>query len=157
GSKLDEEVHLGNFVETKKTRLGRGAKANHLTYLGDAEVGPRVNIGCGTITCNYDGHAKYQTVIEEDAFIGSDTQLIAPVTVGRGAYVGTGTTVRENVPPGALAVSAGKQRNVSGWVEKKRGAAERSEDGKNMDGRKKSAKSPSARRSTRKSKTNARP
>jgi bifunctional UDP-N-acetylglucosamine pyrophosphorylase/glucosamine-1-phosphate N-acetyltransferase len=120
GSVLENEVHLGNFVETKKTRLGRGSKANHLTYLGDAEIGAKVNVGCGTITCNYDGVNKHKTIIEDGAFIGSDTQLIAPVTVGKGAYVGTGTTVREDVPPGALAVSAGKQRNIEGWVAKKK-------------------------------------
>jgi bifunctional UDP-N-acetylglucosamine pyrophosphorylase/glucosamine-1-phosphate N-acetyltransferase len=113
------KAKVGNFVEMKKTRLGAGSKSMHLTYLGDTEIGPNVNIGAGTITCNYDGAAKHRTTIEEGAFIGSDTQLIAPVTVGQGAYVGTGTTVRENVPPGALAVSAGKQRNIEGWVEKK--------------------------------------
>jgi bifunctional UDP-N-acetylglucosamine pyrophosphorylase/glucosamine-1-phosphate N-acetyltransferase len=120
GTVLETDVHLGNFVETKKTRLGRGAKANHLSYLGDADIGAKVNVGCGTITCNYDGVHKFKTVIEDGAFIGSDTQLIAPVTVGKGAYVGTGTTVREDVPAGALAVSAGKQRNIEGWVEKKK-------------------------------------
>ena len=104
----------------KKAVLGRRSNANHLTYLGDATVGENTNIGAGTITCNYDGKRKHQTVIEDGAFIGSDTQLIAPVTVGQGAYVGTGTTVREDVPPGALAVSAGKQRNIEGWVERKR-------------------------------------
>jgi bifunctional UDP-N-acetylglucosamine pyrophosphorylase/glucosamine-1-phosphate N-acetyltransferase len=113
------KAKVGNFVEMKKTRLGAASKSMHLTYLGDTEIGPNVNIGAGTITCNYDGTAKHRTTIEEGAFIGSDTQLIAPVTVGQGAYVGTGTTVRENVPPGALAVSAGKQRNIEGWVEKK--------------------------------------
>jgi bifunctional UDP-N-acetylglucosamine pyrophosphorylase/glucosamine-1-phosphate N-acetyltransferase len=88
----------------------------HLAYLGDAVIGAGVNIGAGTITCNYDGAKKSTTAIEDGAFIGSDTQLIAPVTIGRDAYVGTGTTVREDVPPGALAVSAGKQRNIEGWV-----------------------------------------
>jgi bifunctional UDP-N-acetylglucosamine pyrophosphorylase / glucosamine-1-phosphate N-acetyltransferase len=122
GSVLENEVHLGNFVETKKTRLGRGSKANHLSYLGDADIGAKVNVGCGTITCNYDGEKKYLTTIEDGAFIGSDTQLVAPVTVGKGAYVGTGTTVREDVPPGALAVSAGKQRNIEGWVARKKKA-----------------------------------
>ena len=110
---------VGNFVELKKTVLGAGSKASHLTYLGDATIGEQVNIGAGTITCNYDGVKKNQTVIEDGAFVGSDSQLIAPVTIGKGAYVGSGTTVRENVPAGALAVSAGKQRNVEGWVGKK--------------------------------------
>ncbi len=111
---------VGNFVETKKTTLGAGSKAMHLAYLGDTVVGANVNIGAGTITCNYDGTTKQTTTIEDGAFIGSDTQLIAPVTVGKDAYVGTGTTVREDVPPGALAVSAGTQRNIDGWVQKKR-------------------------------------
>ena len=115
-----EHARIGNFVELKKTTLGAGSKAMHLAYLGDALIGQRVNIGAGTITCNYDGVHKNQTTIEDDAFIGSDTQLIAPVTVGNGAYVGSGTTVRENVPAGALAVSAGKQRNFDGWVANKK-------------------------------------
>ena len=121
-SVLGEKARVGNFVELKKTTLGARSKASHLAYLGDATIGTDVNIGAGTIICNYDGRAKQPTVIEDGAFIGSDTQLIAPVTVGRGAYVGTGTTVRESVPPGALAVSAGKQRNIEGWVERKRPA-----------------------------------
>ena len=119
-SDVGEGAHVGNFTELKKTVLGKGSKANHLSYLGDAVIGEKVNVGAGTIVCNYDGTHKHQTTIEDGAFIGSDTQLIAPVTVGRGAYIGTGTTVRENVPPGALAVSAGKQRNIEGWVEKKK-------------------------------------
>jgi len=113
-------ARVGNFVELKKTVLGAGSKSMHLAYLGDATIGEKVNIGAGTITCNYDGVTKHTTVIEDGAFIGSDTQLIAPVTVGKDAYVGTGTTIRENVPSGALAVSAGKQRNIEGWVEKKK-------------------------------------
>ena len=117
---VGERAKVGNFVEIKKTVLGRGSKAMHLAYLGDAIVGSDVNVGAGTITCNYDGVQKHTTTIEEGAFIGSDTQLVAPVKVGKGAYVGTGATIREDVPPGALAVSAGKQRNIEGWVEKKR-------------------------------------
>jgi bifunctional UDP-N-acetylglucosamine pyrophosphorylase / glucosamine-1-phosphate N-acetyltransferase len=112
-----DRARVGNFVELKHTRLGSGSKAMHLAYLGDATIGEKVNVGAGTITCNYDGVTKTETVIEDGAFIGSDTQLIAPVTVRQGAYVGTGTTVREDVPAGALAVSAGKQRNIEGWVE----------------------------------------
>jgi bifunctional UDP-N-acetylglucosamine pyrophosphorylase/glucosamine-1-phosphate N-acetyltransferase len=113
-------AHVGNFVELKKTVLGAGSKANHLAYLGDATIGAGVNVGAGTITCNYDGVNKNATVIKDGAFIGSDSQLIAPVTIGEGAYVGSGTTVREDVPPGALAVSAGKQRNIEGWVGKRK-------------------------------------
>jgi len=119
GAQLGEQAHVGNFVELKKTVLGKGSKANHLTYLGDAVIGEGCNIGAGTITCNYDGKNKHQTTIEDGAFVGSDTQLVAPVTVGKGAYVGTGATIREDVPAGALAVSAGKQRNIEGWVERK--------------------------------------
>jgi bifunctional UDP-N-acetylglucosamine pyrophosphorylase/glucosamine-1-phosphate N-acetyltransferase len=120
GTVLEEDVHLGNFVETKKTRMGRGAKANHLSYLGDTDVGAKVNVGAGTITCNYDGTTKSRTTIEEGAFIGSDTQLIAPVTVGKGAYVAAGTTVTEDVPPGALAISRVPQVVKEGYVERKR-------------------------------------
>jgi bifunctional UDP-N-acetylglucosamine pyrophosphorylase/glucosamine-1-phosphate N-acetyltransferase len=111
-----DRARVGNFVELKRTVLGSGSKSMHLAYLGDATIGRNVNVGAGTITCNYDGVTKNETVIEDGAFIGSDTQLIAPVTVGQGAYVGSGTTVREDVPRGALAVSAGKQRNIEGWV-----------------------------------------
>jgi bifunctional UDP-N-acetylglucosamine pyrophosphorylase / glucosamine-1-phosphate N-acetyltransferase len=115
-----DHAKVGNFVELKRTVLGSRSKANHLTYLGDATIGQNVNVGAGTITCNYDGVTKSQTVIEDGAFIGSDTQLVAPVTVKQGAYVGSGTTVREDVPAGALAVSAGKQRNIEHWVEQKK-------------------------------------
>ena len=115
-----DHARVGNFVELKKTVLGAGSKSMHLAYLGDATIGERVNIGAGAITCNYDGEKKNQTVIEDGAFIGSDSQLIAPVTIGKDAYVGTGTTVREDVPSGSLAVSAGKQRNIEGWVGRKK-------------------------------------
>jgi bifunctional UDP-N-acetylglucosamine pyrophosphorylase / glucosamine-1-phosphate N-acetyltransferase len=120
GSEVGEEAHVGNFVELKKTALGRGSKANHLSYLGDATIGAKVNIGAGTITCNYDGEKKSPTVIEDGAFIGSDTQLIAPVTVGRGAYVGAGSSITEDVPPGALAVARGRQVNKPGWADRKK-------------------------------------
>ena len=123
GTDIREDARVGNFVELKQTVLGTGSKANHLAYLGDATIGTNVNVGAGTITCNYDGKQKHQTVIEDGAFIGSDTQLVAPVTIGSGSYVGTGTTVRENVPAGSLAVSAGKQRNIEGWVERKKNKA----------------------------------
>ena len=115
-TELRESVHIGNFVELKKSIVGKGTKAGHLSYLGDAVIGENVNVGAGTITCNYDGTKKTQTVIDDGAFIGSDSQLVAPVTIGKGAYVGSGTTVRENVPAGALAISGGKQRNIEGWV-----------------------------------------
>jgi bifunctional UDP-N-acetylglucosamine pyrophosphorylase / glucosamine-1-phosphate N-acetyltransferase len=115
-SDVREKARVGNFVELKNTVLGPGSKANHLTYLGDTRIGEKVNVGAGTITCNYDGEQKRQTVIEDGAFIGSDSQLVAPVTVGKNAYIGTGTTIREDVPADALAVSAGKQRNIENWV-----------------------------------------
>jgi bifunctional UDP-N-acetylglucosamine pyrophosphorylase/glucosamine-1-phosphate N-acetyltransferase len=114
------KAKVGNFVELKKTVLGAGSKAGHLAYLGDATIGAGVNIGAGTITCNYDGVHKNQTIIEDGAFVGSDSQLIAPVTIGAGAYIGSGSTIRTDVPPGALAVSAGKQRNIEGWADKKK-------------------------------------
>jgi bifunctional UDP-N-acetylglucosamine pyrophosphorylase / glucosamine-1-phosphate N-acetyltransferase len=117
---IGERAKVGNFVEMKSTVLGAGSKAMHLSYLGDTVIGSNVNVGAGTITCNYDGARKHKTTIKDGAFIGSDTQLIAPITVGEGAYVGTGTTLREDVPAGALAVSAGKQRNIEGWVEQKK-------------------------------------
>jgi bifunctional UDP-N-acetylglucosamine pyrophosphorylase/glucosamine-1-phosphate N-acetyltransferase len=123
GTDIRADAHVGNFVELKKTVLGTGSKANHLAYLGDATIGSQVNVGAGTITCNYDGKQKHQTVIEDGAFIGSDSQLVAPVTIGSESYVGSGTTVRENVPAGSLAVSAGKQRNIEGWVERRRNRA----------------------------------
>ncbi|WP_234082003.1 bifunctional UDP-N-acetylglucosamine diphosphorylase/glucosamine-1-phosphate N-acetyltransferase GlmU [Azonexus sp. R2A61] len=115
GAELGPEVHIGNFVEVKKSRIGAQSKANHLAYIGDAEIGQRVNIGAGTITCNYDGVNKHKTIIEDDAFIGSDTQLVAPVTVGRGATLGAGTTLTKNAPPDTLTVSRAKQMSLTGW------------------------------------------
>ena len=115
GADLAAEVHVGNFVEIKKSRLGRQSKANHLAYIGDAEIGERVNVGAGTITCNYDGVNKHKTIVEDDVFIGSDTQLVAPVTVGRGATLGAGTTLTKNAPPNALTVSRPRQLTLEGW------------------------------------------
>jgi bifunctional UDP-N-acetylglucosamine pyrophosphorylase / glucosamine-1-phosphate N-acetyltransferase len=115
-SDVGENAHIGNFVELKNTSMGRGAKAGHLSYLGDATIGQRVNVGAGTITCNYDGVAKHPTVIEEGAFIGSASQLVAPVRVGAGAYVAAGSTITEDVPADALAIGRGKQINKDGWV-----------------------------------------
>ena len=115
-SDVGEDAHVGNFVELKKTTLGRGSKANHLAYLGDATIGEKVNIGAGTITCNYDGTLKHPTVIEDGAFIGSDSQLIAPVRVGKGSYVAAGSSITEDVPPDSLAIARGKQVNKEGWV-----------------------------------------
>jgi len=119
-SDVGEGAKVGNFVELKKTSLGAGSKVNHLSYLGDATVGARVNVGAGTITCNYDGVNKHRTVIEDGAFIGSDTQLIAPVTVGKGAYVGAGSSITEDVPAGSLGIARGRQTNIEGWVERKK-------------------------------------
>jgi bifunctional UDP-N-acetylglucosamine pyrophosphorylase/glucosamine-1-phosphate N-acetyltransferase len=121
-SDVGEQAHVGNFVELKKTVLGRGAKANHLAYLGDAVIGEKVNIGAGTITCNYDGVNKHQTVIGDGAFIGSDSQLIAPVTVGAGAYVAAGSSITQDVPAGALGIARGTQVNKDGWVAKRKRA-----------------------------------
>jgi len=120
GSEIGEGAHVGNFVETKKTRLGKGSKANHLTYLGDAEIGEGVNIGAGTITCNYDGEHKHTTVIEDGAFIGSDSTLVAPVKIGRGAYVGAASCITDDVPPDSLAVGRARQMVKEGWVKAKR-------------------------------------
>ncbi len=122
GSQVDEDAHLGNFVETKATHIMAGAKANHLAYLGDASVGAKANVGAGVITCNYDGVGKYKTTIEAGAFVGSDSQLVAPVTIGRDSYVGSGTTVTKDVPRGALAISRIKQVNVEGWADRFREA-----------------------------------
>ena len=115
GAELGAHSHVGNFVELKKTRLGEHSKANHLAYLGDADIGQRVNIGAGTITCNYDGVNKFKTIIEDDAFIGSDTQLVAPVTVGKGATLGAGTTLTKEAAAGKLTLSRSKQFTVESW------------------------------------------
>ncbi len=115
GTELAAGVHIGNFVEIKNSRIAAYSKANHLAYVGDAVVGSRVNIGAGTITCNYDGANKYQTVIEDDVFIGSDTQLVAPVTVGRGATLGAGTTLTGDAPPDTLTISRVRQISIPGW------------------------------------------
>ncbi|MFM7010808.1 MAG: bifunctional UDP-N-acetylglucosamine diphosphorylase/glucosamine-1-phosphate N-acetyltransferase GlmU [Betaproteobacteria bacterium] len=115
GAQLADATHVGNFVEIKNTKLGKGSKANHLAYVGDADVGERVNIGAGTITCNYDGVNKHRTIIEDDAFIGSDTQLVAPVKVGKGATLGAGTTLTRDAPAGQLTVSRAKQMTIEGW------------------------------------------
>jgi len=120
GSEIGEDAHVGNFVETKKTKLGKGAKASHLTYLGDAEVGERTNIGAGTITCNYDGVNKFATRIGKNSFVGSDTTLVAPVTVGDGAYIGAGSCITKDVPANALAVGRGRQIVKEGWATARR-------------------------------------
>jgi bifunctional UDP-N-acetylglucosamine pyrophosphorylase / glucosamine-1-phosphate N-acetyltransferase len=115
GTRLGAEAHIGNFVEVKNADIGAGSKANHLAYLGDATVGRNVNIGAGTITCNYDGANKHRTIIEDDVFIGSDTQLVAPVTVRRGATLGAGTTLTHEAPAASLTVSRARQRTIAGW------------------------------------------
>jgi bifunctional UDP-N-acetylglucosamine pyrophosphorylase/glucosamine-1-phosphate N-acetyltransferase len=119
-SEIAEGAHVGNFVETKKIKLGKGSKANHLTYLGDAEIGAGVNIGAGTITCNYDGVHKHKTFIEDGVFIGSDSTLVAPVRVGKGAYVGAASCITDDVPEDSLAVARGRQVVKEGWVREKR-------------------------------------
>ncbi|MBU1424589.1 MAG: bifunctional UDP-N-acetylglucosamine diphosphorylase/glucosamine-1-phosphate N-acetyltransferase GlmU [Gammaproteobacteria bacterium] len=121
GSKLHDDAHVGNFVEIKNSEIGQGSKANHLSYIGDSTVGSRVNIGAGTITCNYDGANKFRTIIEDDAFIGSDTQLVAPVTVGKGATIGAGSTITTNAPAGELTLSRGRQTTIPGWQRPQKG------------------------------------
>ena len=120
GAELADEVHIGNFVEIKASRLGAGSKANHLAYIGDAELGARVNVGAGTITCNYDGAQKHRTVIEDDCFIGSDATLVAPVRIARGSYIGAGSTISKDTPPGQLTVARAKQVSIPGWKRPKK-------------------------------------
>jgi bifunctional UDP-N-acetylglucosamine pyrophosphorylase/glucosamine-1-phosphate N-acetyltransferase len=120
GSDVGEGAHVGNFVETKKTKLGNRSKANHLSYLGDAVIGEGVNIGAGTITCNYDGVNKHQTILEDGVFVGSDTTLVAPVTVGKGAYIGAGSCITDEVPADALALGRSRQVNKPNWAAEKR-------------------------------------
>ena len=112
GAVMDDSAHMGNFVELKHARLHKGAKANHLAYIGDADIGERANIGAGSITCNYDGVSKHKTVIGAEAFIGSNTALVAPVNVGNGALVGAGSVITRDVPDGEMAIARGRQRNL---------------------------------------------
>jgi bifunctional UDP-N-acetylglucosamine pyrophosphorylase/glucosamine-1-phosphate N-acetyltransferase len=125
GCDIGEEVHMGNFVEAKKSKLGHGSKANHLTYLGDAVLGEKVNVGAGTITCNYDGQRKHQTIIEDGAFIGSDATLVAPVRIGKDAYVAAGSSITEDVPAEALGIARSRQANKEGWVRQRAEAAKK--------------------------------
>lgn len=115
GTKLSNEVHIGNFVEVKNSQIGLGSKANHLSYIGDAVIGTKVNIGAGTITCNYDGAFKHQTIIEDDVFVGSDTQLIAPVKVAKGSTIGAGSTITRDTPEDQLTLSRSKQVSIASW------------------------------------------
>ena len=121
---------MGNFVETKKTRMGKGSKANHLTYLGDAEIGEGVNIGAGTITCNYDGTNKHITIIEDGAFVGSDSTLVAPVRIGKGAYVAAGSSITDDVPADALALGRARQTTKEAWARRRRDELAKSKAGK---------------------------
>jgi bifunctional UDP-N-acetylglucosamine pyrophosphorylase / glucosamine-1-phosphate N-acetyltransferase len=120
GSEIGENAHVGNFVETKKIRLGKGSKANHLSYLGDAQIGVGVNVGAGTITCNYDGISKHTTVIEDGVFVGSDSTLVAPLTVGKNAYVAAGSCITEDVPADSLALGRSRQVVKKDWAKDKR-------------------------------------
>jgi bifunctional UDP-N-acetylglucosamine pyrophosphorylase/glucosamine-1-phosphate N-acetyltransferase len=122
GTELAEETHIGNFVEVKASRLGRGSKANHLAYIGDAELGERVNVGAGTITCNYDGTAKHRTIIEDECFIGSDSTLVAPVRIARGSYIGAGSTISKDTPANQLTVARARQVSIPSWKPPKKKA-----------------------------------
>jgi bifunctional UDP-N-acetylglucosamine pyrophosphorylase / glucosamine-1-phosphate N-acetyltransferase len=121
GSALAEDVHIGNFVEVKASRIAKGSKANHLSYIGDSEVGSGVNIGAGTITCNYDGAAKHRTIIEDDCFIGSDATLVAPLRIARGSYIGAGSTINKDTPAGQLTLARARQVSIPSWKPKKKG------------------------------------
>jgi bifunctional UDP-N-acetylglucosamine pyrophosphorylase/glucosamine-1-phosphate N-acetyltransferase len=125
GADIGEEAHIGNFVEVKKVKVGKGAKANHLSYLGDGSVGEKANIGAGTIFCNYDGFDKAETHVGAGAFIGSDTALVAPVTVGEGAYTGSGSVITRDVAPDALALARGQQVEKPGWAARFREAKQK--------------------------------
>jgi bifunctional UDP-N-acetylglucosamine pyrophosphorylase/glucosamine-1-phosphate N-acetyltransferase len=119
-AKVGEDAHIGNFVELKKATVGAGSKANHLAYIGDATIGDKVNIGAGTITCNYDGATKHQTVVQDGSFIGSNSTLVAPVTIGKNAYIAAGSAITDDVPAGALGIGRGRQENKDGWVKKRK-------------------------------------
>jgi len=136
GSKIGAYAKIGNFVELKKAVIGKGTKASHLSYLGDAVIGSYVNIGAGTITCNYDGEKKHQTIIGDNVFVGSDTQFVAPVKIGKGAYIGAGSTITKDVLPGSLAVSRTEQRNIKDWAKKRQiRAKNRQAEGKEKTGK----------------------
>ena len=160
GADLAEDVHIGNFVEVKKVRMEKGAKANHLAYLGDGRVGAKANIGAGTIFCNYDGKQKHQTVVGKGAFVGSNSALVAPVTIGDDAYVGSGSVITDNVPSGALALGRGRQVNKEGWAKvAKRAAKSEPKTPANKAAaptivvKKPAAKAPAKKAATKKSKT----
>src|SRR6202041_886377 len=140
GSDIREGAHVGGFVEIKKSLVHEGAKVPHLSYIGDATIGRASNIGAGTITCNYDGFAKYPTTIGEGVFIGSDTALVAPVRIGSGAYVAAGPTITENVPADALAIARGRQSNKRGWAAARRRELKRNAKPKARPGKRKSSK-----------------
>jgi len=132
GTELAEMVKIGDFVEVKKSLVGRGSKIPHLSYVGDSILGEKVNIGAGTITCNYDGEKKHQTIIGDQVFVGSNTNLVAPIEVGSGAYIGAGSTVTKDIPAGALAIARGRQRNLENWgTQKGKQKGKQEERGKN--------------------------
>jgi len=159
GADIRAGAHIGNFVEVKKSIVHEGAKANHLTYIGDASIGRNSNIGAGTITCNYDGVAKHETKIGERVFIGSDTALVAPVRVGDGAYVAAGSTITDNVPSDALAIARGRQSNKLGWATQRRREIARAAKPKPKKRSRKSSPRPSnpRRRAKPKSRSRSKP